>query len=418
MLSMDRCLGVGESYWPRVTDYEERALAQYEWSERAGKTREGHAAGARGKKLQAYRASGTTSCHESVTAEEALEKLRLGMAVMIREGYVRRELDAVSGIARKGVDLTNAMIVTDIADPQELVEQGGMNLLLKKAVNLGFDPVKAIQMVTVNVARYFGLNDLGGIAPGNMADLAVLEDLKSFHCHKVWAGGRLVAQEEKATKTFERIEYPEDSRRSIAIEGVSPEVFTIPCARAKARVRVVEVVNETITQETPVEMESHQSRLSADAAGDVVKAAVFNKSDAGAAPGLGFAKGVGLRSGALAMSILWDTNNILILGTSDQEMAAAMNELIRMQGGMVVVQGEKVVAKAPLPICGIISPEPLPQIVKEIKEVEAACHRLGSSLDRPFLSLQTFSFTGLPFLRLTDQGLVDVRKMSKVSLFL
>jgi adenine deaminase len=418
LLTMDRCLGVGESYWPTVTDYGERALAQYRWSERAGKTREGHAAGARGKNLQAYKAAGTTSCHESVTAEEALEKLRLGMAVMIREGYVRRELDAVSGIARKGVDLTNAMIVTDIADPQELVEQGGMNLLLKKAVSLGFDPVKAIQMVTVNAARYFGLNDLGGIAPGNMADLVVVEDLKSFHCHKVWAGGRLVAQEEKPIKTLERIAYPEESRRSIAIEGVGPEVFTIPCTQAKARVRVVELVNETITQETPIEMESHHGRLIADPGRDIVKAAVFNKSDAGAAPGLGFTKGVGLRSGALAMSILWDTNNILVIGTSDQEMAAAMNELIRMHGGMVVVQGEKVVAQAPLPICGIISPQPLPQIVREIKEVEAACQRLGSSLARPFLSLQTFSFTGLPFLRLTDQGLVDVRKMRKVTLFL
>ena len=418
LLTMDRCLGVGETYWPRVTDFEERALAQYEWSERVGKTREGHGAGARGKKLQAYRAAGTISCHESVTAEEALEKLRLGMVVMIREGYVRRELDAVSGIARKDVDLTNAMIVTDIADPQELVEQGGMNLLLKKAVSLGFDPVKAIQMVTVNVARYFGLKDLGGIAPGNMADLVVVDDLKDFHCHKVWAGGRLVAQEEKPTKTFERITYPKESRRSIALEGVSPEIFKIPCARSKATIRTVEVVNETITKETPMEMESRHGSLIADPSRDIVKAAVFNKSDRKAAPGLGFAKGVGLRSGALAMSILWDTNNVLVLGTSDQEMAAALNELIRVQGGMVVVQEGRVAAQAPLPICGIISPEPLPQIVREIKEVEAACHRLGMSIARPFLSLQTFSFTGLPFLRLTDQGLVDVKAMSKVPLFL
>ena len=418
LLTMERCLGVGESYWPTVTDFAERALAQYEWSEKAGKTREGHAAGARGKKLQAYRAAGTISCHESVTAEEALEKLRLGMAVMIREGYVRRELDAVSGIARKAVDLTNAMIVTDIADPRELVEQGGMNLLLKKAVTLGFDPVKAIQMVTVNVARYFGLNDLGGIAPGNMADLVAVDDLKDFHCHKVWAGGRLVAQEEKSTATFERMAYPEESRRSIAIQTVSPEVFRIPCRELRAKIRAVEILNETVTQETPMEMESHHGSLIADPSRDIVKAAVFNKSHATAAPGLGFSKGVGLRSGALAMSILWDTNNILVLGTSDQEMAAAMNELIRIQGGMVVVHGGKVVAEAPLPICGIISPEPLPRIVKEIGEVEAACQRLGSSMARPFLSLQTFSFTGLPFLRLTDQGLVDIKKMTTVPLFL
>jgi adenine deaminase len=418
LLTMDRCLGVGESYWPTVTDYQEKALAQYEWSERAGKTREGHAAGARGKKLQAYRAAGTSSCHESVTAEEALEKLRLGMAVMIREGYVRRELDAVSGIARKAVDLTNAMIVTDIADPKELVDQGGMNLLLRKAVSLGFDPVKAIQMVTVNVARYFGLIDLGGIAPGNMADLVVVDDLKEFHCHKVWAGGRLVAQEEKSAAAFEQMAYPEESKRSIAIEGVSPGLFRMPSSHPKAKIRAVEIVNETITQQAPVEVESLHGSLIADPSRDLAKAAVFNKSHAGAAPGLGFAKGVGLRSGALAMSVLWDTNNILVLGASDQEMAAAMNELIRMRGGMVVVQGNEVLAEVPLPICGIISPQPLPQIVREIEEVEAACHRLGSSMARPFLSLQTFSFTGLPFLRLTDQGLVDVRAMRKVPLFL
>jgi len=418
MLAMDRCLGVGESYWPTVTGYGERALAQYEWSESAGKTREGHAAGARGNNLQAYKAAGTTSCHESVTAEEALEKLRLGMAVMIREGFVRRELDVVSAIARKGVDLTNTMIVTDIADPQELVEQGGMNLLLKKAVHLGFDPVRAVQMVTVNVARYFGLNDLGGIAPGNVADLVVVPDLKTFHCHSVWLGGRQVAEEEKPVKPLERITCPEEFRRSIAFEKVSPEVFEVSCVRPRAKIRVVEVVNETITKETHVEMESHHGFLIPDPARDILKAAVFNKSDAQAAPGLGFTKGLGLRSGALAMSILWDTNNILVIGASDQEMAAAMNALILMQGGMVVVQGEKIVGQAPLPICGIISPEPLPQIVQEIKEVQAACHRLGASLARPFLSLQTFSFTGLPFLRLTDQGLVDVRKMSKVSIFL
>jgi len=199
---------------------------------------------------------------------------------------------------------------------------------------------------------------------------------------------------------------------------VSPEVFTIPCAQSKAKIRVVEVINETITQETPVGMEPHHGRLIADPARDLVKAAVFNKSNAAAAPGLGFAKGVGLRSGALAMSVLWDTNNILALGTSDHEMAAAMNELIRMQGGMVVIQGGKVVAQAPMPICGIISPEPLPRIVGEIREVEAACQRLGASMTRPFLTLQTFSFTGLPFLRLTDQGLVDIKRMTIVPLLL
>jgi adenine deaminase len=181
LLARERCLGVGETYWPKVIALEDRALSQYQLSDVLGKTREGHSAGARNMKLAAYAAAGTSSCHEATDSDEALERLRLGMAVMIREGYVRRELNAISGISKQPVDLQNVMIVTDLADPEELVHKGGMNLLLKKAVALGFDPVKAIQMMTINVAQYFGLRDLGGLAPGKVADMVVVDDLKDFH---------------------------------------------------------------------------------------------------------------------------------------------------------------------------------------------------------------------------------------------
>ena len=410
LLARERCLGVGETYWPRVISLEERALRQYEFSDVVGKTKEGHAAGARNMKLAAYAAAGTSSCHEATDSDEALERLRLGIAVMIREGYIRRELEAISGISKLPVDLHNVMIVTDLADPEELVKKGGMNLLLKKAVALGFDPVKAIQMVTINVAQYFGLRDMGGLAPGKVADMVVVDDLENFRCHQVWADGQLVAQDGKLVTRLSDYAYPDAAKRSIAIRKVSPEVFQIHANAEVEKIRVVEIINETITRETVYQMKSIDGKWLSVPEEDILKAAVFNKSQSDATPSLCFIKGVGLRKGAIATSLIWDTNNILVIGTSDKEMAAALNQLVCLGGGAVVVKDQEVIAQLPLPVCGIISTESLPVIVQKMKDLEKACQRLGSSLTRTLLTIETLPFTGLPYLRPTDKGLADIRK--------
>jgi adenine deaminase len=291
-----------------------------------------------------------------------------------------------------------------------------MNLLLKKAVALGFEPVKAIQMVTINVAQYFGLRDLGGLAPGKVADIVVADDLEDFHCHQVWAGGKLVAQDEKLIARLGEVVYPEEAVRSVSFKKISQEIFQIPADTKVASIRVVEIVNETITRETIHPMKTVNGKLDSVPEEDILKAAVFNKSQSDPVPSLSFLKGVGLRKGAIATSLIWDTNNILVVGTSDKEMSAALNQLIALGGGVVVVKGQDVMAQLPLPICGIISPEPLPEIVRKMKEVESACLRLGSNLTRPLLTLQTVPFTGLPYLRPTDKGLADIRKGKLVPL--
>ncbi|MBW1908917.1 MAG: adenine deaminase [Deltaproteobacteria bacterium] len=416
LLANNRCLGVGETYWPKVVGLEERALGQYQLSDMMGKTREGHAAGARNAKLVAYAAAGTSSCHEATNLDEALDRLRLGMAVMIREGYVRRELEAISGIAKQPVDLHNVMLVTDLADPEELVYSGGMNLLLKKAVALGFEPVKAIQMVTINVARYFGLRDLGGLAPGKVADMVVVDDLEGFYCHQVWAAGRPVARDAKLTIEISQYAYPDEAGRSVALKKSSQSLFQIPAGESEAKIRVVEIVNDTITRETICQMKAVAGKWVADPEKDILKLAVFNKSISDVKPFLSFVKGVGIRKGAIASSLIWDTNNILVVGTSDREMSVAINQLISLGGGVVVVKEQEVTARLALPLCGIISPEPLPEIVREMGEVEKACRRLGSNLTRLLLTLQTLPFTGLPYLRPTDKGLADIRKGKLVPL--
>ncbi len=170
LLKNPEVLGIGEASWPRVLGLDPRIMAGYPLAHHLNKTREGHAAGAREKNLVAYVAAGATSCHESTSPDEAIERLRLGMAVMVREGFVRSELKAVAPIARMGLDLNRLMLVSDVFHPAQLLQKKGMNDLLAQAVAFGFDPVTAVQTVTRNVADYFGLKDLGGIAPGKSAE--------------------------------------------------------------------------------------------------------------------------------------------------------------------------------------------------------------------------------------------------------
>ncbi len=411
-------LGVGEAYWPRVTGLDPRAMSAYALAHRLNKTREGHAAGAREKNLMAYTAAGTSSCHEATTLDEALERLRLGLAVMIREGFVRREFEAIAPIARQGVDLHRVMIVSDLFDPADLVQGRGMNALLAKAVELGVDPLVAVQMVTRNVADYYGLRDLGGVAPGKIADLVLVEDLRDFECRQVWVGGRLAVDRGRPLLSADPFVYPPEARRSFALSRIEPGILALPAPQPETTVRIVKAVGFTITRESTARLLSQNGFLEADPRQDVLKMAVFQRFDALPRPALGFAQGIGLKKGAVATSLGWDANNLLVIGVSDREMALAVNRLLDLNGGLVVAAGEQVLAEMPLPIMGIISEEPLPVLQRQIQDLEQAFRTLGSDLERPFLTLQTFCFTGLPFIRLTDKGLADIRGEKLLTLFL
>jgi adenine deaminase len=419
MIREDRVLGVGETYWPLVLDMDERAMALYAIAREMGKTREGHAAGARGKRLTAYSAAGTTSCHEATTAQEALERLRLGMAVMVREGSVRRELEAIAAIKDMGVDLRGVMLCTDWADPQMLIEHGCMDALVRRAIAAGFDPIVAIQMVTINPAEYFGLHDLGGIGPGKIADILLLSDLRQATVETVIKDGKVVAQEGKLVQDPPRYRYPKAARHSFAPEGVQEEDFAIPYEGKgeRARVRVVDCLNETITQELQAELEARAGNLISIPEQDIIKMAHICKYERRPRHARGFVHGLGMREGGVATSLIWDTNNILVVGATDREMAFAVNRLLEHQGGIVVVTGEQVIAELPLPICGGISDRPLEEIAQRIAEIEEGCRGLGF-IHRPFLTLQTLAFTGLPYLRLTDRGLVDIRTRAFVDLII
>ncbi len=403
-------LGLGETYWSPGLIHDSRMPRRFAQTQALNKTLEGHGAGARDQRLMAYRAGGVSACHEATTLKEAQERLSLGMAVMIREGYIRREMAQIlPGLSPDELDSGLVMLVTDLADPEELVSQGGMNLLLKKAVALGLDPLRAVRMLTLHPARYFHLRSLGAIAPGNLADVVAVEDLKSFTVAAVWVSGQKVAAEGRMEAEIDQFSYPAWTRQSLNIGSLRAESFRLPVEGARARAKVVVPTGETITRLEEHELEAREGQIRPDVGRDILKMAHLDRRGL-TPPAVGLIKGLGFKAGALAASLIWDTNNVLVVGTDEAEMARAVNRLVEIGGGFVVWRQDRCETEWPLEVGGIISAENLKVMVSRVKGVEEACRRLGCTLARPVLTFQTLAFTGLPFFRLTDKGLVDVRR--------
>ncbi|MFH1034271.1 MAG: adenine deaminase C-terminal domain-containing protein [Pseudomonadota bacterium] len=418
LLDDPACLGVGETYWPGVIDLDPRPLQAFAAALALGKRLGGHAAGARGERLMAYAASGVGDCHESTTPEEALERLRLGLMVQVREGIVRREMAAVVPALKDLPDTRLVSLVTDLCPLDELVEQGAMNVLAKKAVALGVNPARAVAWCSYNPAQYYGLTRLGAVLPGYIADLALVEDLIDFRARMVFLEGRLVGLEGRLVVEQPVFVYPGEARQTIRSRAVSLEDLRVPASGDSARVRVANAVNGTITREVEMVAPVRDGSASPDPAQGLYKMAHINRQAPGLEMGLGFATGWGLQAGALATTLIWDTCNIFGLGASDAELALALNLVRGMGGGWVVVRGDKVLAELPLPLAGVTSPEPVAVIQARVEECEAALRSLGCVQERPFLTAQTFCFTGLPFLRLTNKGLLDVRGRRLVEVLL
>ncbi len=412
------CLGLGETYWPSVIDLDPRVGPRFAAVQALGKRLGGHAAGARGEKLMAYAASGVGDCHESTTAAEALERIRLGLAVQVREGFIRQEMPAVVPALKDLPDSRLVMLVTDFPPMDELIAEGAMNVLLKKAVALGVPPARAVAWCSLNPARYYGLDRLGAVAPGWLADLVLVDDLQGFKASRVWVEGELAASQGRLLAEPPAYAYPPEARHSIKSPALTLGDLRLPGSGDRARVRVVEAVNGTITREGQAELAVRAGSLEADPAQDVQKIAHVNRQSPELRMALGFARGWGLKRGALASTLIWDTCNVFGVGASDAELLLALNRVREMGGGWVVTEGERVVAELPLPICGVTSPEPIPAIQARAEKCEAALRTLGCPMPRPFLTAQTFCFTGLPFLRLTDKGLMDMRRRELVPVLL
>jgi adenine deaminase len=417
ILARDDVLGIGEGYWTRVVEGDERVLGQASLALSQRKTLEGHAAGARGQRLVQYLMTGITSDHESTTLDEAFEKLRFGVYVMIREGFVRRELGELSKLKDLGVDKRRLILVSDTFDAVMLCEEGYLDSVVRRAIGYGFDPIEAIKMATINVADYYGLRHLGAIAPLRHADILFLDDLEGVSVEHVMVNGEMVVTDREFTGQIRPYKYPDAMKRTIKAEKVTEEAFRIPAVPGKGRVRVINVVNETITRETEGILPVSEGYLEKDIDRDILPVAVIYRGG-GRRMGKGFITGTGIKEGAFATNLTWDAGNLLVVGSSEAEMANAVNRLIDLQGGYVISRKGKISYEFPMPVFGLIPECSLKENAEKIKELEVRMAEIGSTMPRPFLALQTIPFTGLPFLRITDKGLADIKSKRLVSLYL
>ncbi|MBS2036655.1 adenine deaminase [bacterium] len=374
---------------------------------------DGHAPRLSGQPLCAYVAAGVQSDHECTTAAEAREKLRLGMHLMLREGSVTRDIQALL----PAVDAVNAhrcFFVTDDREPVDLLREGHIDFCIRKAIGLGCDPARAYAMASYHAARYFQLHFQGALAPGYMADLAVISDLEAVTVEKVMKGGRWVAEKGVLTWNGRPTEVaPPPS--TVRLPQLSLSSFEI--AGETQHVHVIELIpHQIVTGRSQAQLTSQAGKLQSDISQDVLKLAVIERHRATGNIGLGFVRGFGLKRGAIASTVAHDSHNLVIAGCSDQDMLVAAREIEKMQGGWVVVAEGQVLAALPLPIAGLLSDQELEKVAQINLDLIEATRQLGGCAPNPFMSLSFLALPVIPSLKLTDLGLVDVDQFALIGL--
>lgn len=375
---------------------------------------DGHAPGLSGRALNAYIVSGPSSDHECTTLDEALEKRRLGMWIMIREASMIRNLEALLPMVMQ-YGTENCMFVTDDREAGTLLKEGHMNSIVRKAVGFGLAAGDAIKLASLNVARYHGLDHLGAVAPGYIADILVLPDLVSFEPDMVIRSGELVAEAGKA-RHFRSPPVPDRVKDTVRVHSIAASDFRIVDG-GHAEMRVVTLISEqVVTRADHATPTIDEGRLIADASKDLAKLAVVERHHATGRVGLGFVRGFGLTSGAFGSTVAHDAHNIVVAGTDDGDMAICVQHLARIGGGLVVVKGGQVVGDLPLEIAGLMSTRPAQEVSEKLAELERTLEGMGVSVATPFMYLSFLALSVIPEMRITDRGLVDVRSFAIVPL--
>ena len=416
-----RVLGLGEMVsWLRLTQGDEELLERIEMAHERGKIIHGHTAGAKDRKLCAVGAVGISSCHEPIRVEDALDRLRLGYWTMLREGSLRQDLEAtLKPLIERDINFQRLILVTDSMSPDDVEEAGHMDHVLRRAVSMGLPPMQAIQAVTLNPATYSGLEqEIGGIAPGRFADLVFMEDLEHFRVRTTLIGGKVLAEKGVSLVKANPISLPVGMTESLRLSpNVSPRQFKIPCASAAAKIRVMELINQTITAERIVSVSVTAGFVEASLHDDLLKVAVFERHDNDKQIALGFVKGFGAKVGAVGTTTNLDENTLMVVGGNDDDMAICGNALIKCGGGMAIVNQGEVLDRIAFPVGGVFSMYRWQEVAKGLCRIQRFLKDNGSTFERPMYALSFLTFVTLPALRITARGLVNVKERRIVSLF-
>jgi adenine deaminase len=410
ILKLKECIGLGEVMnYPGVLFGDAAMLEKIAAAE--GKIVDGHAPGVNGLNLNAYIGVGIGSDHESVTFAEAAEKLRRGMYIMIREGSSEKNLEALLPLV---TDKTypRCLFVTDDRHAEDILHDGDIDAVVCKAIQLGLDPVRAVQLATINPATYFKLERMGAVAPGYFANFIILENFKDFQIKETYYRGEKVAENGQPLFNLSK------SSTNKLNKTVNIKKFTMDKLKLKAageNMPAIEIVpGQIITRKKQVKVSIKDGWVVQDIGRDILKAAVVERHKATGNIGLGLVVGFGLKKGALASSTAHDSHNIVAVGVSDEDIFTAVKEVERLQGGLVVAADGKVLGSLATPIAGLLSQQPLETVVAGFEKLQKIARELGCVLPAPFATLSFLALPVIPELRLTDLGLVDVNAFKLV----
>ena len=414
LMDSDWVLGLAEMMnFPGVIHRDKNVMAKIDLALQNQKRVDGHAPQVSGKDLCAYIASGVTSDHECTDPQQAIEKLRQGMYIMVREGTAAKDLDALMPLLLHNNN-RKIMFVTDDRHPEDLLVH--INGMVQRAVDNRVNPIKAIQMASLNTAEYFKIQDLGAIAPGYRADFNVFENLQEFTKPlMVFKGGEVVAENGKLLEDLENIEIPA-TRGSVNVGWLEDDCFNIEAKGSK--VRAIEIIpHQLITKETVVNVKEENGLAVSNTDDDVLKICVVERHRASGNIGKGFVKGFGIKEGAIASTVAHDSHNMIIIGTNDKDMLLAQKELVKSQGGRVVIRNGEVLAKLPLPVAGLMSDKDINYVTEQSEALNKAAKEIGCVVDDPFMTMGFLSLPVIPELKITDKGIFSTKTFDFVDIF-
>ena len=401
LMDHPRVIGLAEFMnYPGVINRDPGCMAKLEAFK--GRHIDGHAPLLRGNDLNAYIAAGIMTEHEATSAEEALEKLRKGMRVLVREGSVSKDLAALSPLLTERF-APYLCFCTDDRNPLDIGEHGHLDYVIRTAIELGATPLTAYRMASLSAAEAFGLKDRGLIAPGKRADIVVIDDLESCRVQAVFTGGVRISDAAFAARQT----IPPVARNSVKAPPAEARHFRTGGNRTETPVIGI-IPGKIITEHLTFDIAPEDGDKRPDLARDLVKIAVLERHGKNGNRTTGFVKGFGLTKGAIGSTLCHDHHNIAVVGVDYEDMAVAANRLGQIEGGFVVVEGGRVLAELALPLAGLMSLEPFEVVRRDLIALRAAARSLGGTLEEPFLQLAFLCLPVIPHLKITDHGMVDV----------
>ena len=411
-IHLPNVVGLGEVFsWTKVTQRDSKTMKTLSMMLDNDCIINGHTAGASGKKLNAYVSSGILSCHEPVNFEQVLERLRLGMWIMIREGSIRRDLkEILSSVMSHGTNTERLMFCSDGVDPLDLLHYGHIDHCIRESIQLGLDPIDVITMASKNCFDYYNMGkDLGGIAPGKLADILVFDNLTTIKPTKVFVGGKLVVSSGKLVSKIKSKIIPKWIKQTVKLRTFSENYFHVTSKSSSVNVNLISMQTEIITKKDESELHTKNGNVLASQDKDIWKVAAFDRTFGSKKHTVGFLKNFGAQIGAFASTWNFHENDMIVIGSNEKDMTVAANNLVKTQGGMTVVSDGKTLATLPLQIAGIISIDPFEKVSQNFADLISTLVESGCKFKKPHLIPLFLPFLALPSIRILYRGIVDVK---------